>query len=93
MLFQEVPRDKYFHVANGTVIRSVWELESSLEVMGSDTFSYHANDWRNDFSNWVRDVLGDNELAEAIKPIRDKQAMMVAVLRHMVKVLLNEAKL
>lgn len=87
MLLEEVGREKFFHVANGTVIRSVWELEHSLETMGEDTFRYHVNSNKNDFSSWVADVLLDGELANCIGSLKDRHEMRIAVLRRLVKVL------
>ena len=92
MQLGEIQKGKYFCVANGTVIRSVWELEPALQGMGEETFRYHVNNGKNDFSNWIADVLDDAELAGTVRGISDKQEMRIAVLRHLVKVVRNEAK-
>jgi hypothetical protein len=31
--------------------------------MPEETFRYHSNETKTDFSNWVRDVIGDEKLA------------------------------
>ena len=84
-LLNDVPKDKYFRVANGTVIRSVWEFEPSLAVMGDETFRYHVNQQKNDFAAWAADVLGDDELSKALRETPGKQDMRIAVLRRLVK--------
>lgn len=87
MLLKEVEAEKYFHVANGTVIRSVWELEPALEAIGEETFHYHVNSEKNDFARWVADVLDDKELANLLFAVKDRQGMRIAVLRRLVEVL------
>ena len=42
-------------------------LAEGLERMSDDTFAYHCNQNKNDFSIWVEEVIGDEELAKALK--------------------------
>ena len=62
-LLADVPDDKRFWCYDGQVLRNLSDLETSLKTMEQDIFSYHLNDNKNDFSNWVRDVIGDDKLA------------------------------
>ena len=39
------------------------ELAEGLVAMSDDVFAYHVNSEKNDFCNWVRDVIQDDELA------------------------------
>ena len=59
----DVPEEKRFWCQDGQVLKSLPELESTLRGMGEDTFRHHASEARNDFSNWVKDVIGDDKLA------------------------------
>lgn len=54
----DVPTDKVFYCCNGEVYRNLSELESALERMQDEHFVYHVNVEKNDFSNWVRHVIG-----------------------------------
>lgn len=92
MMLKEVETGKYFRVANGVVIRSVWELEPAFEVMGEETFTCHVNSEKNDFARWAADVLNDNELANRLLAIKDKQEMRIAVLRRIIEVLRGEGR-
>jgi hypothetical protein len=56
-----------FFVCDGSTLSNVYELAAALRTMNDGTFSYHANAQKNDFSNWVNDVLHDPTLAKKIK--------------------------
>ncbi len=60
----DVPDDKIFWSHDGKVFKNLHELEQGLSNMDDETYLYHANEYKNDFSNWVKDVIGDQELAK-----------------------------
>jgi hypothetical protein len=39
--------------------------------MSQENFDHHVNNTNNDFSNWIRDVLGDQQLAEDLFEIKE----------------------
>jgi hypothetical protein len=59
----DVPDEKRFWCNDGRYLKNLEELEAALQQMTDDTFSYHSNESKTDFSNWVRDVIGDEKLA------------------------------
>lgn len=69
----DVPGDKVFYCCNGEIYRNLRELESALERMRDDHFVYHVNPEKNDFSNWVRDVIGDQKLAQDLRGCKTRQ--------------------
>ncbi len=62
-LLGDVPADKPFWCQDGRTLKNLQELEVALKEMSDETFRYHLNEAKNDFSNWVRDVIGDDKLA------------------------------
>ena len=58
--------DKRFFCNDGHVLSNLVELGDHLQDMNAKIFSFHVTDANNDLSNWVRDVIGDNELAEKL---------------------------
>jgi hypothetical protein len=62
-LLSDVPEENVFWVNGGRIIHNLKELGEELKTMTEDTYVYHANGQKNDFTNWVRDVLGDEMLA------------------------------
>jgi len=61
-----------FFVFEGGPICSLSDLVISLNTMPSSTYLYHANQEKNDFANWVRNTLGDDQLADALKKSKNK---------------------
>lgn len=85
-LLTEAPPQHHFIVSDGSVIKSVIELIDAFEKMHADTYKFHANEHKNDFSNWVKDVFGEHKLAESLKSAASKIEAQLAV----AKTLLNE---
>ncbi len=69
---KDVDPSESFWVNKGPVIRNIYELANAIENISDDTFEYHVNEQKNDFSEWVRNVLNDNELADCLFIILDK---------------------
>jgi hypothetical protein len=59
----DVPDDKRFWCHDGKVVTNLKELKEALDGMSDETFRYHLTGGRNDFGKWVREVVGDEELA------------------------------
>ena len=64
---ENVPQDKVFWCHDGVVVKNMHELAAALREMSKETFDYHVTDERNDFSSWVRDVIGDVTLANQLQ--------------------------
>lgn len=83
-----VPEDRAFLTLNGRHIRNLVELAAMLEQMDDHVFHYHAGERKNDFSNWIRDVMGYEQLADAIHN-KDRVHAQVEVLKFVVKRLIE----
>jgi len=59
----DVPQEKRFWCSDGRVLKNLAELEAALKEMSEETFRYHSSESKSDFSNWVRDVIGDEKLS------------------------------
>jgi len=63
-LLADVREDYSFWCCDGSIFRNMRDLMVGLASMSTDTFSYHLNHAKNDFSKWVYDVIGDEQLAD-----------------------------
>lgn len=79
-LLANVPEQYVFWCCDGRVLRNMKELEEALANMTDETFAYHSNEEKKDFSNWVKDVIGDDKLARDLRKslTRTRAAKMVA---------------
>ncbi len=83
--FVEAPEDKRFVLNDGRIIKDLKELADALEHMSDDVFRHHVNESKNDFSNWVRDILQEKELAEDMQKLDSQLKAQIAVLKHIAK--------
>lgn len=63
----DVPEDKSFRCHSGEMLRNLKELSAALANMSQETYQHHVSKDRNDFSIWVRDVIGDVTLANQLQ--------------------------
>ncbi len=78
-ILRDVAPEQCFWVNNGPVLKNLDELYKALSEMGKDAFKHHVNREKNDFSSWVRDILGDQKLAEGIAKAASKSAIAAKV--------------
>ena len=71
--------EQCFWVNNGPIIKNLSEMSDALGSMKDEIFRYHVNEEKNDFGNWVRDVLKDEELANDIARIKSKERILKKV--------------
>lgn len=81
-----VPLDKVFWVCDGRILKNINELAEAIKTMSDDTFAYHCNPEKNDFTNWIRDVVGDADLAGELSGVRKREVAFKKV-KHRIDVL------
>jgi hypothetical protein len=63
---QTVDQEKSFYLNNGKELNSLRALYDEIHHMPDVVFFHHVTPERNDFANWVKDVIGDKTLAAKI---------------------------
>jgi hypothetical protein len=71
---RNVPQDKAFWFRDGRTASNLGELASALRGIGEETFHHHVLRGQNDFSNWVKDVIGDVTLANQLQKAATRAA-------------------
>ena len=74
-ILSEAEGDKRFFVNDGAVLSELKQMPSALRKMKKQTFDHHVNEEKNDFSNWVNEVLGDKDLAKKMSAAKSKTEM------------------
>ena len=89
-LLANVPEEYLFWCNDGRQLWNMKELGEALASMTDETFAYHSNAEKKDFSKWVREIIGDEKLArdlekslnrtQAAKKVADRIAFLSAKL-------------
>jgi len=58
-----------------------------MDDMAEEIFSHHVSEAKNDFANWIREVIGEIELADQLMDINSKQDAQLQILKHIAKAL------
>jgi len=72
---KKVKPEHAFQLIDGGELRNLEELAHMLEGMNHQTFQHHVNTQRNDFYNWIKDVIQDEELAKRIRFLKSRLLM------------------
>lgn len=72
---KDFPNEKHFRIHMGTNISNVYQLVEALEVMNDETFNHHVTSKKNDFKEWVQNVIEDKKLAESLRNVKTKEFM------------------
>lgn len=75
----EVKPENYFILCTGEGIKDLTELLEKLKTIDDSTFAHHVNENKNDFSNWIRHVFGNHELADTISFFNDREETIKAL--------------
>jgi hypothetical protein len=62
----KAPVELVFWCHDGNAFADLRELAEGLAAMSDETFFYHSNSEKQDFVNWVRDVIEDAWLADEL---------------------------
>ena len=71
-LLSNVNQEYVFWRHDGQTITNLKELQVSLAAMSNNTYRYHSNEEKQDFSNWVRDIIGDQVLANDLQNAKSR---------------------
>ena len=74
-----------FVFVNGLRVKSMWELKQALLVLPEEVIRHHVTEERNDIATWVKDVIGDKELAKGLQKQTHRWGLIVALERQMMR--------
>jgi len=68
------PEWKAFWFNKGAVVKSMKEMVSILPKVPPHMFEHHVNAKKNDLASWVKDVVGDEDLAKELRSVKTQKA-------------------
>ena len=71
--YSDVSPDKEFYLTDGRRLKNINELAMALKDMSADIFHHHVNKDKNDFANWINDVIGSKNLAKKLSNVKNKK--------------------
>jgi len=81
--------DEVFKIQGGRELASLFDLSDALDEISDETFSFHANEEKNDFSNWVENVFELPDLAEGIRG-SSREGANLRITRHLLGEMRNK---
>lgn len=72
-----------FWTRDGLILENLITLRQALKAMSEDEFNFHVTKDRNDFADWVEQVLGDADCAAALRKSRKPNSAATVVVRHL----------
>ena len=61
-------------------------IKRDVKSMNEDTFRHHVNKEKNDFSNWVKEVIKEEDLAKELFDIKSKTASAERIKKYIIRV-------
>ena len=79
---RNVKAEHKFWVSDGRELNNLLELAHTIRHMKDETFSNHVNDNKNDFANWIKDCMVEEQLANDLSKYKTKFSNELLILRH-----------
>jgi hypothetical protein len=75
--------EQYFYVSDGSVLKSLNDFVLKMKNISSDSFAHHVNAEKNDFANWIREVLKDGKLALSVSKAKSPTDVLSAIQKRL----------
>jgi len=84
-ILKDVSPNEYFILATGAPLKNIKELVDALDYMDQGVFEYHVNSEKNDFAEWIRWSLNEQELADTIRELSTIKETQNTIMKHLVR--------
>lgn len=75
--------DQCFWTTDGRILSNLVELRDLLSSVADEVFEYHVNNDKNDFAEWVGNVLQDQALAKSLRKAKKSKAAHTVVVKRL----------
>ena len=84
----------HFILKGGHIIKNMKELKEAIKFMDKDTFRYHVTKNKNDFAEWVKNIIKDKELSDRMKKSVNKEHILTELeFREKEKEIINKVNM
>ncbi len=73
---RDVKPENMLKLNNGMLVVNPRDLYAEIEAMKDSDFKFHVNDEKNDFADWIRNAVGDDELADLLDETKDRKEIL-----------------
>lgn len=73
--------EECFWTTDGQVLENLDQLQVAFGSMADEVFLHHVSKDRNDFADWVENVLKDKECAQSLRKARKPKSAKTVVVR------------
>lgn len=72
-----------FWLSDGQILNNLVALKDALSTMNASVYAHHATAGKNDFAQWVEEVLGDASCAKSLRSAKTPASAKTAVVKHL----------
>lgn len=76
---------KAFWLRSGIAVRSIKELALAASMLSDEEFASHASGGGNNFAMWLRDLFGEEELAERVTLCQSKHELQSVLYQYVMQ--------
>lgn len=80
-----IPSKNAFKFNNGVMVHNLWELKQALRIVREDIIAEHVHEGKNDIADWVEYQINDIDLANNLRKVTSRWALIVALERQMMR--------
>jgi len=91
-ILKECRKSVAFVLEDGRKLKNIVHLIDELETMSDEVFYSHVNEFKNDFSNWLRDVLKEDVVADELQLVNNRFDTQRTLLKHVVRKFIEAKK-
>ena len=91
-ILKECRNNVAFVLPDGRKLKNVVHLIDELETMPDEVFYSYVNEFKNDFSNWLRDILKEDAVADELQLVNNRLDAQRTLLKHVVRKFIEAKK-
>jgi len=78
-ILRDVHSKHNFKLHMGSEISSLKDMAEAIDIMADRTFVHHVNEKKNDFAYWIKEAIGDDDLACKVEKLRTREALQKTI--------------